>query len=442
MRTAVLDVVALTPSLLERMPRLRRWGHALPIEQVFPALTCPAQATYLTGLPPSGHGAVANGWYFREECEVRFWRQSNRLVAGPKLWERLREARPGFTCAKLFWWFNMYSSADWSVTPRPMYPADGRKIPDLYTRPAGLRDELQRRLGRFPLFEFWGPRASLRSTRWIAECARHVEDRYRPDLSLVYLPHLDYPLQRLGPDHPLDLGALDQVLGDLIDFYAGRGVEVTVLSEYAMNRVTRPVFLNRALRRRGWLEVREELGRELLDPGASRAFAVVDHQVAHVYVNDPHVLGSVRAELESLAGVERVLQGGGHPRAGELMAVAEPDAWFPYYYWLDDRRAPDFARTVDIHRKPGYDPVELFFDPDKPWPLVRAAGILALRSLGFRSLMSLTPLRPELVRGSHGRPAPEQPLLLTRRPEFFGPDPLPATRVCEALMRLYATLTP
>ena len=96
----------------------------------------------------------------------------------------------------------MYSSADVSVTPRPMYPADGRKLPDVYSMPAALRDELQARLGTFPLFDFWGPRASIASTRWIAEASKIVEEKFNPTLTLIYLPHLDYNLQRLGPGDP------------------------------------------------------------------------------------------------------------------------------------------------------------------------------------------------------------------------------------------------
>ena len=267
----------------------------------------------------------------------------------------------------------MYSTADYTVTPRPMYPADGRKLPDVYTAPADLRDELQAKLGTFPLFNFWGPKASIESSRWIAESAKHVEQKFSPTLSLVYLPHLDYNLQRVGPSDPAaraDVSQVDDLCGDLIAFYEARGVQVVILSEYGLCDVTTPVHLNRVLREQGLVAVRNELGLEVLDPGASAAFVVADHQVAHVYVNDPSRQNQVRALLEKTPGVERVLDAEGkrahridHARAGDLVAIAEPKAWFTYYYWLDDQRAPDFARTVDIHRKPGYDPVELLLDP-------------------------------------------------------------------------------
>jgi predicted AlkP superfamily pyrophosphatase or phosphodiesterase len=451
-KTVVLAAVALTPDLLgDATPRLKAFadaGAVVPLGGVTPAVTATVQSTYLTGMPPSGHGAVGNGWLYRDTMEVRLWQQSNRLVQGPNLWERARMAEPGLTCANLCWWFAMYSSADVTVTPRPMYPADGRKIPDCYTTPAGLRDALQAELGQFPLFRFWGPAASIESTRWIAEAAKWVDRRHDPTLSLVYLPHLDYGLQKKGPaprDVGVELGELDAVAGDLIDFYESRGARVVVLSEYGIVPVSRPVHLNRALRAHGLLELREELGRELLDAGASAAFAVADHQIAHVHVRDPARVEEVRALLEAVPGVGEVHGAEGkrelgldHERAGELVCVAEPDAWFTYYFWEDDARAPDYARTVDIHRKPGYDPVELFVDPAIRRPGL-AIGRRVLRSkLGIRGLMDVIGLDASLVRGSHGR-VPDRPgagpLLMTNAPDLLGDAPLEATGVHDVLLR-------
>jgi predicted AlkP superfamily pyrophosphatase or phosphodiesterase len=273
----------------------------------------------------------------------------------------------------MFWWYNMYSSADMGVTPRPMYPADGRKIPDCYAAPSKLRDELTERFGRFPLFSFWGPATDISSSRWIADATLYVRATRQPTLTVCYLPHLDYNLQRLGPDHPAiaaDLAAIDAICGELIDDAERSGARVIVVSEYGIVPVSRPVHINRALRQAGLIQVREEMGRELLDAGASDAFAVADHQVAHVYVRSGERVAEVKALLEGLVGIESVLDEDGkrqagldHPRSGELVAVAAADSWFTYYYWLDDARAPDFARTVEIHRKPGFDPVELFIDP-------------------------------------------------------------------------------
>ncbi|MGB7160557.1 MAG: nucleotide pyrophosphatase/phosphodiesterase family protein [Tepidisphaeraceae bacterium] len=431
-KTVVLNVVGLTRSLIgAHTPRLRELAdrsNVATVGSVLPAVTTTVQSTYLTGTLPAEHGIVGNGWYFRDECEVRFWRQANALVQGPKVWDVARRLDPSFTCANLFWWYAMYASADYTVTPRPMYPADGRKLPDVWTNPAGLRDELQRELGQFPLFKFWGPATSIESTRWIADAARMVDRKFNPALTLVYLPHLDYVLQRVGPDvarAARDLREVDAVCGQLIDHFTSAGARVIVLSEYGIAPVTRPVHLNRVLREHGLMAVREELGRELLDAGASKAFAVADHQVAHVYVNDASRLDEVRQLLASTPGVERVLDAAGkreagldHPRSGELVAIASADAWFTYYYWLDESRAPDFARTVDIHRKPGYDPAELFIDPQIAAPKVKIATALLRKKLGFRTLLNVIPTDAALVRGSHGRAAgspDEAPVLLTDR---------------------------
>ncbi|MBE9015904.1 alkaline phosphatase family protein [Chroococcidiopsidales cyanobacterium LEGE 13417] len=434
-KTVVLNVVGLTPNLLgQHTPFLSNWaarGRVVPVKSMLPAVTCSVQATYLTGKYPNEHGIVGNGWYFRDEGEIKFWRQSNKLIQAPKIWEVARSHDPTFTCANLFWWYNMYSTVDYAVTPRPMYPADGRKIPDIYTQPANLRSQLQTELGQFPLFNFWGPNTSIASTQWIANSAKWVEDRYSPTLSLVYLPHLDYCLQKYGADASLvakDLQEIDTVCRDLIQFYEARNTQVIVVSEYGITSVSQPVHLNRILRENGLLAVREELGRELLDAGASIAFAVADHQIAHVYVNDPAYIPKVRDILEATEGVERVLDEADksayhldHPRSGELIAIANSKAWFTYYYWLDDSRAPDFARTVDIHRKPGYDPVELFLDPQLKFPRAKLGLTLLKKQLGFRYLMDVIPLDGSLVGGCHGMHTglSEGPLLITQKPDLL-----------------------
>lgn len=450
-KTVVLNVVGLTPGLLGKdTPFLSRWaasGRQVSVTPVLPAVTCSVQGTYLTGTAPSEHGIVANGWYFRDTSEIRFWMRSGRLIRGTKLWDVAREQDSGFTCANLFWRYAAYSGADYVVIERPMYPSDGRKIPDVYAQPSELRFQLQDELGQFPLFNFWGPTASIDSSRWIADAAKMTEERYDPTLTLVYLPHLDYNLQRLGPEDPAiadDLQAIDEVCKDLITFYEDRGAQVIVLSEYGITPVERPIALNRVLRRHGMIAIREELGRELLDPGASDAFAVADHQLAHIYINDKARLDEVCDLLAATPGVDTVLDadaksdyGLDHPRAGDLVAVAEPDAWFTYYYWLDDERAPDFAPTVDIHQKPGYDPAELFMDPDLRAPKLRAAGRLLQKKLGFRYLMDVIPAHGDLVSGSHGRlpDTPDDgPLLITQQPDRLPADTLHATDVHDIIL--------
>lgn len=443
--TLVLDVVGLTPSLLRHAPNLAALaagGAVRPLTTVLPAVTTTVQSTMLTGLPPSGHGAVANGWYFRELSEVWLWRQSNHLVQGEKVWEAAKRRDPAFTCAKLFWWYNMYASVDFAVTPRPQYLADGRKLPDIHTHPADLRDELQGRLGTFPLFQFWGPGAGIASTQWIADSTLQVMREKQPTLTLVYLPHLDYDLQRFGPNHaaiPQQVAAVDAACAPLIEEAQKQGAHVVVLSEYGITEVSRPVHINRALRQAGWLKVRTERGTELLDAGASDAFAVADHQLAHVYVARPELLPEVAACLRALPGVESVLDaeaqraaGLAHPRSGELVAVSKADSWFTYYHFLDDAKAPDFARCVDIHRKPGYDPVELFLDPALSFPKMRVALRLAQKLLGMRYVMDVIGLDARIVKGSHGRPtddADEGPLFISSRADLVPPGPVPAAAV-------------
>jgi predicted AlkP superfamily pyrophosphatase or phosphodiesterase len=448
----VIDVVGLTPSLVgpdtPHFSSLALDGFRAALDPVLPAVTCTAQATMLTGALPRDHGVVGNGWYARDQAEVMFWRQSNRLVAGEKLWDAARGQRPDLSTAVLFWWFNMYSSAELSVTVRPIYPADGRKIPALYSHPAPLAGELEAELGRFPFFQFWGPKSGLPSSDWIARAALELYRRHRPGLMLVYLPHLDYDMQRLGPGHPgirAEVRAIDRVAGCLIDAVRGDGADVVVVSEYGLEEAHTPVHINRALRDAGLLAVRETLGWEMLDAGASRAFAVADHQIAHVYVASPADADRVSRLVASLPGVAQVLDrdakarvGLDHERSGELVAVAEPGAWFTYYYWLDDAMAPDFARTVDIHRKPGYDPVELFLDPDRPLIKGRVLFNLARKLAGFRYLMDVIPLRADLVKGTHGRAGvdPDHGPLLISSVREGAVDRMPMATVRDFLLGL------
>jgi predicted AlkP superfamily pyrophosphatase or phosphodiesterase len=439
------------------MPRVADLGPAVPIMPVLPAVTCSMQASMLTGLPPSGHGIVGNGWFFRDLGEVWLWRQGHGLVQGETVWDAARRSRPDLTVANLCWWYAMGTTADWTVTPRPVYHADGRKSPDCYTRPPSLHDELTGELGPFPLFQFWGPGAGIASSEWIGRAAELVLARHGPGLTLVYLPHLDYDLQRHGPESPEAIAAaqaVDAVAGRLIDAARTRGAAVVALSEYGITPARQPVDINRALRRAGLLEVSTQAGgrggrarnMEYLDPYASAAFAVADHQVAHVYVRDPGLVYKVADILGQLPGVAEVLDGNGqraaglnHERTGELVAVAWPGAWFTYYYWLDDARAPDFARTVEIHRKPGYDPAELFMDPDDRFVKARAGLALARKMAGLRYTMNVVPLDPSCVRGTHGRlpgdPA-AGPVLLCSEPDVVSQEKVAATEIKSLLLRL------
>ncbi|MCS7046644.1 MAG: alkaline phosphatase family protein, partial [Gemmataceae bacterium] len=388
--------------------------------EILPAVTCTAQATLLTGRLPAEHGIVANGWLFRDTMEVRFWQQSNRLIQAEPLYVTARRQAQSqgkaFRCAKLFWWFNQGAAVDISVTPKPHYGADGSKVFDILSEPAELAARLTRRLGPFPFPTFWGPKAGLPCTRWIAACAAELlrDPAGPPNLTLVYLPHLDYDPQRLGPDGcdwPKLVGELDSACAVLLDAAEAVGARVWVVNEYAHVPVDRPIYVNRALRAAGLLRVRSGPFGEQLD-SYGPALAVCDHQIAHVYVNDPTLRPRVKEIVAALEGIDTVVEaserarlGLDHPRAGDLIALAKPKAWFAYPFWLNDAQAPDYARTVDIHRKPGYDPCELFLDPHRWWPMGRALAKLALKKLGFRALIDVIPLDASLVRGSHGLPA-------------------------------------
>jgi len=410
-KTVVIDVVALSASILAEMPFLKKYiltRSMATIKPMLPAVTTAVQSTYLTGKWPSEHGIVGNGWNDREDSEVKFWKQSNKLVQAEKIWDKAKKEDPLFTCAQMFWWYNMYSSADYSVTPRPQYLADGRKLPDCYAQPAELRDILQEKLGQFPLFQFWGPGANIKSTQWIADASMLTDDLYDPTLTLIYLPHLDYCLQKFGPDISLiksELVAIDKVIEQLITFYKKKNTKIILLSEYGIAPVNKPIHLNRLFREQGLLAIRTEGGLELLDAGASKAFVVADHQVAHVYINDASVTEQVKKILENEVGVEMILdkeaqkmQHLNHPRSGDLVLMAVAESWFTYYFWLDDTKAPDYARCVDIHKKPGYDPVEMFMTSK-----LRAGYKLLRKKAGFRYVMDVIPLDATLIKGSHGR---------------------------------------
>jgi len=461
----VINVVGLTYDLIgpdtPNIKRIMDEGFARPMGTVLPAVTCTTQSTLLTGLMPRDHGIVGNGWYFRELADVLFWRQSNHLVYGERIYQAGKRRDPNYTTAKMFWWYNMYADVNWSVTPRPSYPADGRKIFDSYSQPPELRKQLQQRHGVFPLLRFWGPGADITSSQWIADASVDVMIQFNPSLTLIYLPHLDYTLQRLGPNDcrmTNDLCLVDAEVGKLIDAAQVRDAEVVVLSEYAISAVDRPVHINRVLREHGYLQVRlEPLGWETLDCGASRAFAVADHQVAHVYVWHPGDVQSVTELLRNTDGIDMVLDrhaqidyGIDHHRSGELVVVAEPGCWFTYYFWLDDTVAPDYARTVDIHRKPGYDPAELFFDSQLKLPKLRTARRLLQKVLGYRYYMDVIGLDASIVKGSHGRlPAPgretsEAPVFICSS-KSIEQDDIPMCSVKDLLLRLqfdFSTIQP
>ncbi|HEV3145129.1 MAG TPA: nucleotide pyrophosphatase/phosphodiesterase family protein [Gemmataceae bacterium] len=428
----LINAVGLTPRLLPHAPHLHALagkGWMRPLREVLPAVTCTAQASMLTGVLPEQHGIVGNGWLYRDTMEVRFWQQSNHLIQAEPLYVTAKKRNPSFRCAKLFWWFNQGADVAISVTPKPHYGIDGNKVFGIHGTPEGLTEQLERDLGPFPFATFWGPMAELPCTNWIAKCAAKVLREHHPDLTLIYLPHLDYDPQRYGPegsDMPRLVRELDESCRIILDAAQADGANVWVVSEYGHVQVKRPVYLNRVQREAGLLQVRRGPFGEQLDGFASRAFAVCDHQLAHVYVADADDLEKTRTVLSAVPGVAKVLAGDErgafgllHRRSGELIVLSERDAWFAYPFWLDDNLAPDYARTVAIRNKPGYDPCELFFDPNRPFVKGRAAFRLLQKKLGFRMKMDVIPLDASIVRGSHGlaaRDPQDRPLLIGTGP--------------------------
>ena len=438
-KTVVIDIVGLSSSVIgSHTPFLSEYISSRKLQTILPmlpAVTTSVQSTYVTGKWPSEHGIVGNGWYDKTDVEIKFWKQSNKLVQAEKIWDRAKKEDPSFTVSKMFWWYNMYSTADYAVTPRPNYLADGRKMPDCYTYPASLRDELQHEFGQFPLFKFWGPGADITSTKWIADASVFIDKKYDPRLTLIYLPHLDYALQKYGTDIEkisTHLSEIDRVVEDLIKYYTTAGARIILLSEYGISNVTVPIHINRVLRQNDLLGIRVERGLELLDAGASKAFAVADHQLAHVYLNDPSVYEKVKNIITAIPGVAKVLDKDqqkkyhiDHERSGDFVLMANENSWFTYYFWLDDAVAPDYARVVDIHKKPGYDPVELFMTSK-----ARAGYKLLRKKAGLRYVMDVIPLDARLVKGSHGSVEVNEkfyPVLVTDK--GVGKEPLLSTDI-------------
>ncbi|MBM3996701.1 MAG: alkaline phosphatase family protein [Planctomycetes bacterium] len=435
----ILNTVGLTSRLLPLAPRLHalaqsQWSR--PLSEVLPAVTCTAQASMLTGTLPQEHGIVGNGWLYRDTMEVRFWQQSNRLIQSVPIYAKLN--KHGIRTAKVFWWFNQGAAVDLAVTPKPHYGADGSKAFDIQSYPDGFAQSCVQKLGEFPFPSFWGPMAGLPCTQWIGRCAAEaLSVPNSPQLTFVYLPHLDYEPQRVGPngcDWKTIVGELDAACEPILEAAKRIGAAVWIVNEYTHVPTDTPIYINRVLAEKGWLAARDGPFGQQLEAYASRAFAVCDHQVAHVYVNDDSHVAPVRDLLAVTRGIDRVYAGEeraeiglNHPRAGDLVVLAKPNAWFAYPFWLDDAKAPDYARTVDIHRKPGYDPCELFFDPNLWWGKGRAFGKLALKKLGFRTLIDVIPLDASLVKGSHGLRVPD----LQGKPVFIGSGAPPEAAIVE-----------
>ncbi len=433
----LLSVPGLRGQDLAHMPRLQSLvgkGDCGELVPSFPAVTCPVQANMTTGAPPSEHGVVANGFYSREQQQVEMWTAANDCIARPQLWDIMRQHHPTLTSAV---WFPLHSkecSADYVCTPAPIHNPDGSESLWCYTRPESLYGDFLEEIGHFPLQHFWGPASNIKSTAWIADSAVHAAKRFRPNLFYIYLPHLDYAGQKFGPDSEdakHALGELDGEIGKLVDGFAEAYGEARplwlVASEYVITPVDHVCYPNRILREAGLLAVRDEADGEHLDFETSRAWALADHQFSHIFVreSDATTIREVTKLFARQPGIAKVLTRDdfdrydlSHANSGDLVLISTPNSWKAYYWWLDDDRAPAFARTVDIHRKPGYDPVEMFWD-------AAAKGI---------------PLDATLVKGSHGAPAStsaQRGVLHSSERGVFVERPMADTDVADIVLRQF-----
>ena len=386
----------LNSDLTPNISALAEKGESAKMEPVFPSVTCTVQASILSGRYPNEHGIISNGLYDRNNHSVSFWEQPSALVKRERVWDTLKNKSSSIKTAVLFWQNTMFANSDVVITPRPLHMEDGSMVQWCYSKPVGYYEDMARSLGEFNLATYWGPMASHRSSEWIGKAAEYTLEKSRPNLMFVYIPHVDYSAQRFGANSNQahdDLKKADSIVGSIVEKTSKMGIydetEFLVISEYAFNDVSGAVPLNVKLREAGLLDIRTIGGKEYIDFELSRAFAMVDHQVAHIYVKDGFV-DKTQKILEDLQGVERVLTKKEQKKlkidnemSGELVAISTKDKWFSYYWWHEAQMAPSFSRTVDIHRKPGYDPLELFFDREK----------------------NSIPFDTNMIKGSHGRPA-------------------------------------
>jgi predicted AlkP superfamily pyrophosphatase or phosphodiesterase len=432
----LLSIPGLRERDLSSMPNLSRLalgGGYASLQPSFPAVTCSVQANMMTGKTPKDHGVIANGFYWRDQHRVEMWTSWNDCILQPQIWDILHDRDRSITSAV---WFALHSrgcGADYLCTPAPIHNADGSESLWCETRPEMIYMELEPKIGHFPLQNFWGPMAGIQSTSWIVSSAIHTAERYRPNFFYIYIPHLDYAAQKSGPNSPAAktaLKELDAEIGRLVEGF-DRGYRESPLwliaSEYGIVPVESVSYPNRVLRDAKLLKIIENDDGETVDFVESKAFAMADHQLSHIFIqdSDPKLIKKVASMFRKQAGVAEVVTGDGlakhglnHPRSGDVVVISEPKSWQAYYWWEDDARAPKFAHTVDIHRKPGYDPVELFFDKKT----------------------KTIPLDATLVKGSHGAPAnfpAQRGVLLSSEPGIFQGPTVKDTDVAGVILRQF-----
>ena len=433
----LLSIPGLRSQDLAAMPNLTRLmagGDRATLVPSFPAVTWPVEANMLTGKLPAEHGVIGNGFFWRDTNQVEMWTAWNDKIQQPQIWDLLHRHDASLTSAAWFPMLSKGSGADYICMPKPVHNPDGSESLWCYTRPEMLYGTLRDSFGHFPLMNFWGPMAGIKSSAWIADTAGWAMQEHKPNFFYIYLPHLDYAAQKTGPDSPAAqkaVGELDEVLGRLTaageKAYEGRNVVWLAASEYVITPVDHVTYPNRMLREAGLLTVKNDGAGELVNFAATPAWALVDHQFCHVFVKDRDAatIGRVVDLFRGQPGIAEILAGGerdkyslSHERAGDVVLISTPNSWQAYYYWLDDAQAPKFARTVDIHNKPGYDPVELHID-------------MATKSI---------PLDATLVKGSHGAPATtdtQRGMLLSSQRGTFVERPLADTDVCDLVLRQF-----
>lgn len=396
----VIDIVGLeekhlTSSLLPTISTLTEKGESSKMKPVFPAVTSTVQTSFLSGEYPNRHGIISNGFMDRQTYNVLFWEQYNSLVQVPRIWDFIKNKNNNFKTAILFWQNTLYANSDIIITPRPLHLENEMKM-WCYSKPVGYYEQIAEQIGEFDLSSYWGPFASSLSSEWITKAAQYTIENSKPNFMFTYIPHIDYSAQRFGKDsHQVsdDLVLADSIVEKIIDSTKKSKIyentQFIIFSEYSFNDVNGAIPINIILRNHGLLNVRKIGEKEYVDFEFSKAFAVVDHQIANIYIKSPLEKEKIVNILKNISDIDIIITEKekksfniDHERAGDILVVANRDKWFSYYWWYDENMAPSFTRMVDIHRKPGYDPLELFIDTKK-------------RSIPFDT---------GLLKGSHGRP--------------------------------------
>tara|TARA_Y100000590_G_scaffold361534_1_gene418247 strand:- start:3891 stop:5195 length:1305 start_codon:yes stop_codon:yes gene_type:complete len=337
----------------------------------FPAVTCSVQSSILTGTYPSEHSIISNGYFDKTYKQVHFWDQPSKLVKKPQIWDLIKEKNSKIKTAVLFWQNTLFANSDIIVTPKPLHFENSFEM-WCYSKPQNFYEEIVEEIGEFDLKSYWGPFASIESSKWIVNATKITIKKQSPDLLLTYIPHLDYSGQKFGPDSSEfkdSVLEVDKLLGDLKEFIDTEKLdyEIIIISEYGFNQVNNSLSPNRILNENKLLEFRKINGKEYIDFELSKAFAMCDHQIAHIYIK-PGFENTVKTIFQNVdvgnifdknAQLDLKIN---NVRSGEIILTSKKNSWFNYYWWTDEKYAPEFTFSVDIHRKPGFDPLELFLD--------------------------------------------------------------------------------